>query len=54
MNKPDIVVHGIRFYWDVDSKSYQAQVTPDDIEDVYVDGFLEAKKSGPGYYASAE
>lgn len=28
-------LHGIRFYWNYDSLSYEAQVDPDDIEDVF-------------------
>ena len=30
-----VVVHGIRFYWDYDSEAYVAQVSPDDILDVF-------------------
>ena len=37
--RPDIVVHGIRFYWDHDSEQYEAQVTPADIMEVYNAGF---------------
>lgn len=37
--KPDIIVHGVRFYWDIDVECYCATVCPDDIEEVYQEGF---------------
>ena len=39
--KPNRVVHGITFQWNVDSDAYEAQVSPEDIEDVYQDGYGE-------------
>jgi hypothetical protein len=40
--KEDIFVHGIRFYYDEDSGCYNAQVSPDDIEEVYVTAYEAA------------
>jgi hypothetical protein len=42
----DIVVRGIRFHWNSDAEAYEAQVSPEDIEDVYAMGYDEGYDAG--------
>lgn len=44
MSKPDIEVHGIRFFWDIDVECYVAQVTPQQINDVFDDAWEQAQE----------
>jgi hypothetical protein len=47
--KEDVIVRGIRFYWDVDAKAYSAQVSPDEIEDVYDAGYHSGYDQGRNF-----
>ena len=44
MNKPDIIIRGIRFHYDYDSEEYEATVTPEDLENAIAEAIQQQKE----------